>query len=351
MKNSFKIFYSWQSDLESTNKIIPRAIEKAIKEIRNKKKKEFNLELSLDRDTRGKSGSPSIVDAIFEKIERSDIFICDVSIINNTWLKKFIRHKFRLTPNPNVMIELGYASKVLSWDRVICIADMNFSSLEDLPFDIRGNRITQMNSKESDCREKLTATLVTALLAVINDYDNIIKKQHENSLKSHDIEILNQINNIADEQQFRDSISVITVSLFTNKAYLSIFENWRDFFSLAKNRFIDSELNELFSIVLNHYKNFYYKTLEKFHFRNTQNATYQKYLSLIDGQKLTEDEQFEYEQSQVYDPHKEPFHMQNETWPEADQRIHHLQDEMIELGKLTLDAYEAFIAKSKQKLS
>ena len=58
MKSNFTIFYSWQSDLK--NNSIQTCIEKAIKEVKRKFEKEINLEINVDRDTRNKSGSPSI---------------------------------------------------------------------------------------------------------------------------------------------------------------------------------------------------------------------------------------------------------------------------------------------------
>ena len=190
---------------------------------------------------------------------------------------------------------------------------------------------------------------MVALKSVISNFDDIIKKQNDNSFKSHDIETLNRINLLCSEEQFRDSINVITVSLFTNKTYLKMYEKWDEFYSLSRNKFIDRELNDLFVILLQHYKNFYYETIKYFHFYNTQDRTYQKFLSLkVSDYQLSEDEVFEFEQSQVFDPHKDPF--PGESWPQSDERIHKLQDRMNELGDLTLIAYDAFIAKCNQKL-
>ncbi len=76
------IFYSWQSDLdEKTNNFFIRDC------IRNSNKKlnrgiKMDERISIDHDTKNKSGSPNIVDTIFNKIEKSDIFICDVIFIN-----------------------------------------------------------------------------------------------------------------------------------------------------------------------------------------------------------------------------------------------------------------------------
>lgn len=60
----------------------------------------------IDRDTQGLAGAPDIGDSIYDKIDSADIFIADVTIINQDYAG-------RKTPNPNVLIELGYAIKAL----------------------------------------------------------------------------------------------------------------------------------------------------------------------------------------------------------------------------------------------
>src|SRR4051812_37858756 len=100
------IFYSWQSDSpHNTNwTFIQRALEKAIKSI--KTDNETLLEPCLERDTAGVPGSPEIASTIFRKIEECQVFVGDVSIINPTTSD-------RKTPNPNVLLELGYAARTL----------------------------------------------------------------------------------------------------------------------------------------------------------------------------------------------------------------------------------------------
>lgn len=130
------IFYSWQSDLpnKENRNLIEKAIVKSIKE--------FD-EIDLDRDTRGLSGSPNIVDSIYQKISKSFLFLCDVTSVGKTEGGKMLS-------NSNVMIELGYAVKALGWDKIICINNLKYSKVDDLPFDIRQNRIVSYNSNEGN---------------------------------------------------------------------------------------------------------------------------------------------------------------------------------------------------------
>lgn len=63
MKNT--IFYSWQSSLpNSSNRgFIEQCIKNAIRDIG--KSKDLNLEMNIERDTKGVFGTPDIVDTLF----------------------------------------------------------------------------------------------------------------------------------------------------------------------------------------------------------------------------------------------------------------------------------------------
>ena len=122
------IFYSWQSDLSSkTNRYY---IEDSIKIALKKINKDNRIIACIDRDTKDELGSPEIHNSVFKKINHSKLFICDVSLNNNNM------------PNPNVLIELGYAIKTLGWSRIICLFNSQTGKIEDLPFDINHNRVT-----------------------------------------------------------------------------------------------------------------------------------------------------------------------------------------------------------------
>ncbi len=131
---SKSIFYSWQSDLPNNHNrsLIENSIGQAIKHLKNS----FSLDIDFicDRDTKAVSGSPDIVQTIFDKIDKAEYFVCDVSIISAKRTKK-------KTSNPNVLIELGYAIKSLGWDRILCIFNSDYGKIENLPFDIRQKRV------------------------------------------------------------------------------------------------------------------------------------------------------------------------------------------------------------------
>jgi hypothetical protein len=160
------IFYSWQSDLpNNTNRgFIERALSKAIESI--KAEAEMVIDPCLERDVQGETGTPDIAQTIFRKIDECRIFVGDVSIINPT------TQIDRKTPNPNVLLELGYAARTLSWDYVICIYNTAFGDIKDLPFDLLTKlmcvyTVTKDQGEKSEEREKLTSKLKAALLPML----------------------------------------------------------------------------------------------------------------------------------------------------------------------------------------
>ena len=161
------IFYSWQSDLTAavTRNLIEQSLERALQSI--KRDADVLIDPALDRDTAGIPGAPSITETIFAKILMSNAFVADVSIINS-------QTSDRPTPNPNVLIELGYAVAHLGWDRVILVQNASFGGPEALPFDLRGRRVLSYELAPAapdrpHARSTLSKRLETALRDAVGD--------------------------------------------------------------------------------------------------------------------------------------------------------------------------------------
>lgn len=153
------LFYSWQSDLpNNTNRgYIQKSIEKARKAILYKH--EFISDVIIESDSRNELGTPDLVNSIFSKIDSCDIFICDISIINSEATN-------RKVPNPNVLIELGYASSRIGWEKIISIYNSDYGKVEDLPFDIR-HRKPIIYSREN---ENLDKFLECQIIQIVENY-------------------------------------------------------------------------------------------------------------------------------------------------------------------------------------
>lgn len=159
------IFYSWQSDLPSkTNRyFIEDSIKKSLREIN----KDNRVIACIDRDTKDELGSPDIRNSIFQKINHSKFFVCDISLNESK------------APNPNVLIELGYAVKTLGWSKILCLFNTQTGTIEELPFDINHNRVTPYNPG-SEGEKKRIADII-----YININDLLRKGKLYNPIEDH----------------------------------------------------------------------------------------------------------------------------------------------------------------------
>jgi hypothetical protein len=163
------IFYSWQSDLpNSTNRgFVGQCLDRAIRDLHAEG--ELAVDPCVDRDTQNVPGSPDIASTIFEKIDACGLFVCDVSIINKGATS-------RLTPNPNVLVELGYAVKTLGWNRVICVFNEASGSILDLPFDLRQRRVRsyrlEPEADKSEARTLLSRLFKADIGAILSSSDD-----------------------------------------------------------------------------------------------------------------------------------------------------------------------------------
>lgn len=162
------IFYSWQSwtDQKNNRYFIQKAIEQSLSEL--KKDFEFDVECALDRDTKDLPGTPAIADSILDKINNSKLFICDLTITTESFNKKC---ELKSSPNPNVLIELGYAVAKLGWEKVITVMNSEYGDPEKLPFDLKHRRFpitynlpSTFNKKYFETeRKKLSGTIASAI--------------------------------------------------------------------------------------------------------------------------------------------------------------------------------------------
>jgi hypothetical protein len=125
-------------------------------------------ELEVDSDTQGVPGHPPIVDTIFAKIDAAAVFVADMTLVASTANGK-------RSPNPNVLIEYGWALKGLEHPRIVCVMNTAYGhpSDEALPFDLRHLRwpitycLAESVTPEAKAKEKkqLTKELTVAIRA------------------------------------------------------------------------------------------------------------------------------------------------------------------------------------------
>ena len=171
---SYTVFFSWQSDRPSREgrNFIEAALEEAVKRVAaDSSVDEPYRELSVDKDTKNVSGSPRIFETILLKIDQAAAFVADLTFCGN-------RAEGDPTPNPNVLIEYGYALKALGEQRVITVMNSahGAASRESMPFDLLTRRwpigyslgADASETERRECRKQLSKRLEDALRAVFD---------------------------------------------------------------------------------------------------------------------------------------------------------------------------------------
>jgi hypothetical protein len=182
MPKRLTVFYSWQSDTPSS--LNRSFIEKAVREALERLHSDASLELALrgtplelDKDTQGVAGSPPIAETILNKISECSVFVADLTFVGET--TKALASPAeppRRFPNPNVLIEYGYALKCHGHNALISIMNSAFGEPDasTLPFDLRHLRwpityqLPNANDPTKDAQfQKLAAVLAEAIGLVI----------------------------------------------------------------------------------------------------------------------------------------------------------------------------------------
>jgi hypothetical protein len=169
------IFFSWQSDTPTLTgrNLIERALQRAIAVVAADTDIDpANRDLTVDRDSVGVPGSPPLVETIFGKVDCAAAFLSDLTYVAT-------RKDGRRMPNPNVLLEHGWALKALSWRRVFSVMNIAQGHPDDhpLPFDLQHFKRpifydcpdnADENARRA-ARDGLTRQFVTALRAILDD--------------------------------------------------------------------------------------------------------------------------------------------------------------------------------------
>lgn len=139
-----KVFWSWQSDTPGKigRHFVRDALTAAIKELKETleieepDQRETLADLHLDQDRKGVPGSPDLARVILEKIEKSSVFVADVTPVGRISAPHEGKQE-KKTINPNVAIELGYALHALGDRALLMVLNEHYGGRTDLPFDLQ----------------------------------------------------------------------------------------------------------------------------------------------------------------------------------------------------------------------
>jgi hypothetical protein len=150
-----RVFFSWQSDRPQKRNFIRTALDTAAKQL--------NFELTLE---------DAIADAILTKIRSADAFVADLTFVDDG--ESAERRKL---PNPNVMLEYGYALHALGDSKIVGLFNDSYGHPNQLPFDlshrrwpIRFTQPTKATEQKTDERKRLVNGIKEALRAIVSQF-------------------------------------------------------------------------------------------------------------------------------------------------------------------------------------
>lgn len=243
------IFYSWQLDRnKKTNKnFLKKVLEKAVSEIN---KSTGDVPLKLDMDTQNRVGFVDINQVILEKIQKSDIFVADITSIGEVAGKS--------TPNPNVLFELGYAMGRIGEQRIICFANDHYEKIENFPFDLKTRRPFLYSISETDVETNLEyvkkeqARIASALVGIIKEMllTPIITPQNGDNQTTRERDLIKLkrymnrlpikiVHKIIDDGKDQLSIDLDTINVYYNLSAIANFAYFRLYDSVLEDRIMN----------------------------------------------------------------------------------------------------------------
>jgi hypothetical protein len=124
------VFFSWQADRSGREgrNLIEQALKDAIARIGDDATLESAVRenIELDKDTIGVAGSPPVLETILRKIDRAAAFVPDLTFVSKS-------DKGKLSPNPNVIMEYGWALKALGDSRIVPVMNTAYGDPKEVP--------------------------------------------------------------------------------------------------------------------------------------------------------------------------------------------------------------------------
>ncbi|TCA23613.1 hypothetical protein E0H70_28175 [Rhizobium leguminosarum bv. viciae] len=132
-----------------TRDVVQDALGRALRSLSDELEFDPSEGPKLDHDTKNTAGTAAIAETIMEKIRHSAVFVGDVTTVGKP-------QGGRELPNPNVLIELGWAWAHLSHENIILVANSHYGQAkpEKLPFDIRHRRAVIFYKLAKDARRR-----------------------------------------------------------------------------------------------------------------------------------------------------------------------------------------------------
>lgn len=229
----YTVFYSWQSDNPQSRRIINNVLNKAKKALASK---EQPIDIIIDQGTDMVPGIPQIDTTILSKIMNCDVFVADISPVHMAGDD--------LLPNPNVLLELGFAMGVVGMSRIILLAKEGEWKAKDLPFDINHKRIDFFND------EKDLKGLGDWIYCCIESSEESGKSDDRMRRIEHDIKKFREFDKVWPEDVFLSSFETISNSALFNDYELDLWHDVKNWLMKSENLFVTNTIKEAASGLL-----------------------------------------------------------------------------------------------------
>lgn len=242
MKDTYTIFYSWQNDTKCDNRgYIRECVRKAIDAL----KKQLGCNIIIDSDSRDEDGESSIDVAIMKKIAKCDFFVCDVTPVAELRPKDDV---IKYIPNPNVMLELGYAINAVGWERCILVWNTKEGSQQNAPFDIRNHITKGFEYAEDMSPEELKEKglhISSILKSKIEKYDDILQKQKSSRINKYDYGVYKYWASIAPLDDLKQSIDNFCNNIAYFDKDMRMWDQFQyEYRNSFEHRFLDQDLKD-----------------------------------------------------------------------------------------------------------
>ena len=264
------VFYSWQADTnKDANKFFLRDVLKlAIKIVNDRNGSEI---VKLDMDTQNRLGFIDINKEILDKIQKCDVFVADITSIGKIGDK--------VTPNPNVLLELGYALGRIGEQRIIGFANEYYEKIENYPFDIKTRRPFLYTVTEADVtngKKKVKADSAKIAASVSDIIEEMMKLEKpvafsvdEAVTRERDIIKLKRLMEHIPVKFIHKIIEIGKDSLAVDTDYLTIYYNIEGIVNFAYFKMYDVHLQNLVVQFTNSLSAVYSHGHEFFHVHGT----------------------------------------------------------------------------------
>jgi len=223
----YTVFFSWQSDFPQSRRIISDALKNAKKVLASKKQP---IDIIIDQGTDKVPGIPQIDTTILSKIMNCDVFVADITPVHVI--------EEDLLPNPNVLLELGFAMGVVGMSCIILLAKEGEWKVKDLPFDINHKRIDFFKDEEE------LKGLGKWIKCCIESSEESGKSDDRMRRIEHDIKKFREFDKFWSEDVFLSSFETISNSALFNDYELDLWYDVKYWLMKSENLFVTNTIKE-----------------------------------------------------------------------------------------------------------